>query len=94
MLSLVPVAAAIPPLESPRKVFWRAYLAWLSKSSHEELVQFEQALAPHAHEVRPLVDAVRDALLTDPSSLPAALLAQLQACGWSASVLQLAHKAA
>jgi hypothetical protein len=90
MLSLVPAAAGQPPAESPRKVFWRVYLAWLAQASLDELAQLEQALVPHAHDVRPLVSAVTDALLSDPGSLPTALLVRLASSGWSASVLKAA----
>ena len=52
-----------PPLSvDSRKLFWRVYLDWLGAATFAETNALERALTPHAHEVRPLVDAVSDAM--------------------------------
>lgn len=77
-----PVAAATLP--DRRKVFWRAYLNWLATATPTETEQFEGALRAHAHHVRPLMNAVSDALRTRENALrlPPTLLACLAASGW------------
>jgi hypothetical protein len=76
------LAAATPP--DRRKVFWRAYLDWLATATSAETEQFERVLCGHAHHVRPLMDAVSDALRTRENALrlPHTLLACLAASGW------------
>jgi len=81
-----PTAAALseagPPLH--RRLFWRTYLAWLATCSDDEAERLQQALSEHAPHVRPLINALGDAL-RDPHTavqLPASLLAQLTASGW------------
>jgi len=71
-----------------RKLFWRAYLTWQATASADEMEQLELILAEHAQQVRPLMDALSDALSetqrlreTTPQP-PPTLLAELQACGW------------
>lgn len=79
----VPPAAVLKP-SSDRKVFWKAYLDWLSTASDDEAEQLDRVLAQHAHHVRPLVVAISDAI-HDPataSHLPGSLLAELYAAGW------------
>ena len=79
----------VPPattraLSSDRKVFWKAYLDWLSTAPDDEAEQLEWVLAQHAHHVRPLMAAVSDAI-HDPATsayLPGSLLANLYAAGW------------
>ena len=54
---------ATPPLSvDSRKLFWRVYLDWLAAASFAETNELERVLTAHAHEVRPLVDAVSDAI--------------------------------
>lgn len=81
-----PTAAALNEAAPPpqRRLFWRTYLAWLATCSDDEAEQLQQALAEHAPHVRPLINALGDAL-RDPHAavqLPASLLAQLTASGW------------
>ncbi len=71
-----------------RKLFWRAYLTWQATATADEMEQLELILAEHAQQVRPLMDALSDALsvasrLRETSlQLPSTLLAELLACGW------------
>lgn len=82
-LSLVPL---VPVTEDMRKMFWRLYLDWLSMASTDEIIQLDQVLARHAHEVRPLIDAVSDAIHADTNAgadaLPHGLVNLLRANGW------------
>lgn len=79
-----PSSVGIATVPDRRKVFWRAYLDWLSTATLADTEQFERVLCEHAHHVRPLMDAVGDALRTRESALrlPHALLATLFASGW------------
>ena len=98
-LSLVTPTPAVnipAPVSSDRKRFWRAFVEWLASSTDDETEQMERVLAEHAHHVRPLVDAVTDALHHRDSAmrLPATLLATLVAHGWQPSApLLVAHAA-
>lgn len=76
-------SAALTPT-SDRRRFWQAFLEWLSTASAQETEQLERVLSQHAHHVRPLVDAVGDALLepSDAALLPSALLATLSRHNW------------
>jgi hypothetical protein len=67
-----------------RKLFWRAYLDWLSTATADETEQFELVMSAHAHHVRPLMDAITDALRTLETALrlPLTLLAELHSSGW------------
>lgn len=67
-----------------RKVFWRAFLDWLATATADETEQLEHVLAPHAHHVRPLIDAVSDALndIDSANRLPPTLLASLATANW------------
>ncbi len=77
------IQAARPPL-TQRKLFWSSFLDWLATATDDESEQLERALAPHAHHVRPLVEAVSEALYESDAAtrLPATLLAQFCAAGW------------
>ena len=79
--------AAFLKVAEPRRVFWRAYLDWLATASLDEAEQFERVLCEHAHHVRPLMDAVSDALRTRESAmrLPHSLLVTLFASDWRPS---------
>jgi hypothetical protein len=74
----------------PGKLFWRVFLDWLAGASDDEAEQLERVLAGHAHHVRPLVDAVSDALRTpgDVLALPWSLLLDLALSGWQPEVPQ------
>ena len=67
-----------------RKLFWRAYLTWLATATGEEVDQFERVMAEHAHHVRPLMDAVTEAMRLRETALrlPLTLLAELHYSGW------------
>lgn len=97
-LSLVAPASAVhlPAPSSDRKRFWRAFVDWLAVATDEENEQVELVLAEHAHHVRPLVDAVSDALRHPESAtrLPATLLATLVAHGWKPNANPLIAQAA
>jgi fatty-acid desaturase len=88
-LSLVPTAtdAAGTTTEPipPRKPFWHAFLDWMAVATTQEQEQLEAVLALHSHEVRPLVDAMTDALAqeADAMRIPPTLLANLVASGWT-----------
>lgn len=101
-LSLAHGAIPVPPVASAahvtthdRKVFWRAFLDWLATATAEETEQLEQVLAAHAHHVRPLIDAVSDALHDADSArrLPPTLLAELLAARWQPRPLPNARAA-
>jgi hypothetical protein len=106
-LTLVPSPAGLAPQSSTsqalhgayshRKLFWSAFITWLATATDEESEQLERALAPHAHHVRPLADAVSDAINDaarssktqrshgqheSATALPHTLLAELFAAGW------------
>lgn len=98
-LSLVKATPALnlpAPASSDRKRFWRAFVEWLAVATTDESEQMERVLAEHAHHVRPLVDAVTDALHHRDSAmrLPATLLATLVAHGWQPSAPVLVANAA
>lgn len=82
-LSLV-ASTSVPATSSDRKRFWRAYIDWLAAATDDETEQMERVLSEHAHHVRPLIDAVTDALAHRESAmrLPATLLATLVSHGW------------
>lgn len=91
-LSLVPSVAPkdehAPPLvqitTDRRKLFWRAFLTWQATATAEELEQFERVMAEHAHHVRPLMDAITEAMRLRETALrlPLTLLAELHSSGW------------
>lgn len=88
-LSLAHAAIPVPNLvatvtTNDRKVFWHTFLDWLATATADETEQLEQVLAAHAHHVRPLIDAVSDALHDADSAkrLPPTLLAELVAANW------------
>jgi len=99
-LSLVPSIDRPAPVlvqvaTDPRKLFWRAYLTWLATATDEETEQFEQVMSEHAHHVRPLMDAITDALRLRATALrlPPTLLAELRCSGWRpAAAPPLAHR--
>ena len=98
--STVPVVCPALPVDR-RKVFWRAYLTWLSTATADETEQFELVMSQHAHHVRPLMDAITDALRKRETALrlPLALLAELHSSGWRpitapATAPSTAHSAA
>jgi hypothetical protein len=98
-LSLVTPTPAVnipAPVSSDRKRFWSAFLEWLASATDGETEQLERVLAEHVHHVRPLVDAVTDALHHRDSAmrLPATLLATLVAHGWQPSAPVLVAQAA
>lgn len=67
-----------------RKLFWKALVDWLATATDDETSQLERALAPHAHHVRPLQQALWDAV-ADPATaslIPRRLHAFLHAAGW------------
>jgi len=82
------VTQAVRPPLTQRKLFWSAFLDWLATATDDESEQLERALAPHAHHVRPLVEAVSEALYESDAAtrLPATLLAQFCAAGWRPQV--------
>lgn len=97
-LSLAHSASALPnlvPTTTDRKVFWRAFLDWLAHATAEETEQLEQVLAGHAHHVRPLIDAVSDALhdVDSANRLPPTLLAELVAAHWQPRPMHFARAA-
>lgn len=106
-LTLVPSPAGLaPPSDTSqalhgaynhRKLFWSIFITWLATATDDESEQLERALAPHAHHVRPLADAVSDAIhdvsrgskthtshgqRDSATALPPTLLAELFAAGW------------
>ncbi len=106
-LTLVPSPAGLAPQSDTsqalhgaynhRKLFWSTFITWLATATDDESEQLERALAPHAHHVRPLADAVSDAIhdvarsskaptsrgqLDPATGLPPTLLAELFAAGW------------
>lgn len=106
-LTLVPSPAGLAPQRETsqalhgacthRKLFWSTFITWLATATDDESEQLERALAPHAHYVRPLADAVSDAINDAARSaktrmghgqhestiaLPPTLLADLFAAGW------------
>ncbi|CAD5366602.1 conserved hypothetical protein [Rubrivivax sp. A210] len=92
------VTAAIPGATGRKtacKVFWKVFLDWLAVATADETEQLERALAGQAHHVRPLVDAVSDALHDKASAqrLPFTLLASLVAADWRPAVAPAARAA-
>lgn len=84
LVAAVPVTSDPVVVSSDRKRFWRAFVEWIASATDDEAEQMDRVLAEHAHHVRPLVDAVSDALRHRDSAmrLPASLLATLVAHGW------------
>lgn len=86
-LRLVPTTSnptPLPPAKGDRRVFWMVFVNWLADASAEDTEQLERALSRHAHHVRPLVDAVSDAITLQhgTSGLPDSLLNALRAARW------------
>ena len=96
LVTSTPTADNLATVNSDPKRFRRAAVEWLASATDDETEQIERVLAEHAHHVRPLVDAVTDALQHRDSAmrLPATLLATLVAHGWQPSApLLVAHAA-
>lgn len=89
-LTLVHTRAGLQLPRDPRKLFWRLYLDWLATATMDETEQLERILARHAHHVRPLVDAVSDAMSSraDAACMPASLLQLLSANAWQPELSQ------
>lgn len=86
-LRLVPATSnptPLPPAKGDRRVFWMVFVNWLANASADDTEQLERTLSRHAHHVRPLVDAVSDAMTLQPgtSGLPDTLLDALRNAHW------------
>ena len=79
---------------SSRHLFWRLYLDWMATATDAETDALERALSPHAHHIRPLVDAIADALARPEPVVPVSLIAALTRGGWQPSVSPMALTAA
>lgn len=79
------VRAPSPLILGDRRVFWRVFIDWLATASIDDTEALERVLERHAHHVRPLVDAVSDAMLdlADINRLPSSLLLALRAAQWA-----------
>ncbi len=82
--SLVIPAQPAPPA-GDRRAFWRLFMNWLANADAAETEQLERVLTRHAHHVRPLIDAVSEALRDrlDAPRLPLSLIQQMQQARWS-----------
>jgi len=94
-------ALATTTAAQQRKLFWSAFINWLVHATDEECEQLDRALSSHAHHVRPLIDAVTDAIHAHAGSardaataLPPTLLAELFTAGWRPGLRRSAAQAA
>jgi hypothetical protein len=95
-LTLVPASSSPAAPTHPRKLFWHAFLDWLAVATPDEQQQLETVLSRHAHDVRPLIDAVSDAIhdQVDALQLPHTLLAHLLASGWKPNPAKIGKRSA
>lgn len=74
-------------LVEERKIFWSVFTTWSSSAPDAEFEQLERVLIPHAHHVRPLPEALADAVAEQARDsraprVPVGLLALLQTVKW------------
>ncbi|MFT3819842.1 MAG: hypothetical protein QM750_19890 [Rubrivivax sp.] len=87
-LRLVVNRTALPASTQPRSSrcqFWFIFLRWLSHATDEDGERLERVLAPNAHHVRPLVEAMSDAMLDERQRdrLPISLVDALCQGNWA-----------